>query len=106
MMTKTHTTVLFAGFLLIGTPMLALANEAQREKAAANFLEADANADGALTLAEFTTLIDLNATQGIGRSEMIQRTGRYEMAFGRIDANSDGKLSSDEMQAMAAKANR
>lgn len=82
----------------------ALAAGSEREILAENFLEADANADGALTLQEFTALIDLNAADGIARANMIKRAGRQSTAFGRIDANSDGIITTDELSAMAAKA--
>lgn len=72
-----------------------------RAKATENFAEADANADGALTIDEFTRFIDLNAEDSIGRARLVQRTGRYETAFGRVDANSDGIIGADELAAMA-----
>ena len=80
----------------------ALAGSPQ-ELAAENFVQADADADGALTLDEFKALIDLNAQDGIGRASLIRRMGREEMAFGRIDADADGLLSTDEISAMAAR---
>ncbi|MEO0761300.1 MAG: hypothetical protein AAFZ09_05745 [Pseudomonadota bacterium] len=76
-------------------------SEAAKEQAVANFMQADANADSALTKGEFVTLIDLNAQSGIGRATMIQRFNRYDMAFGRIDANGDGLVTPEEMQALA-----
>ncbi|MEM8792659.1 MAG: hypothetical protein AAGE80_13650 [Pseudomonadota bacterium] len=79
---------------------------AQQDMAVENFKEADANADGALTLNEFTALIDLNAADGIGRAHIIKRMGKQSMAFGRIDANSDGLISTEELSAMAANARR
>lgn len=82
------------------------ANEATREQIQSNFLQADANEDGALTLGEFTTLINLNAEHNIGRSRMVKRLGRYETAFGRLDTNADGIVSADELAAMAEKAGR
>ncbi|MEL6999154.1 MAG: hypothetical protein AAFP68_12905 [Pseudomonadota bacterium] len=99
-MQKTLTITAFTATLLTAIGGHALANE----KAAENFMQADANADGSLTLQEFTTLIDLNAADGIGRAAMIKRMGRQSMAFGRIDQNSDGLISNDEISALAAKA--
>ncbi|MEM9139429.1 MAG: hypothetical protein AAGB15_06325 [Pseudomonadota bacterium] len=84
----------------------ATAAGSQQEAAAQNFAEADVNADGALTMAEFTALIDLNAADGIGRAAMIKRMGKQAMAFGRIDANSDGVITTEEISAMAARAQR
>ena len=80
------------------------ANEAMREQLKTNFLQADVNEDGALTLDEFTTLINLNADHGIGRARMVKRFGKYETAFGRLDKNADGIVSTDELAAMAEKA--
>ncbi len=73
-----------------------------RERAAENFQQADTNADGMLTLGEFTTLIDLNAAENVGRPRMIRRFGRYRTAFGRVNANADGLVTPGEMAAMAA----
>lgn len=87
--------------IVIGGVPSAVAQQGDREQMAANFMQADANADQALTLSEFTTLIDLNAAGGIGRASMLKRSGRYGMAFGRIDANGDGLITTDEMQALA-----
>jgi Ca2+-binding EF-hand superfamily protein len=95
-----------ATVLVIGAALPTVANETARSQIAANVLEADADADGALTLEEFTTLIDLNADSGIGRARMIQRNDRYSMAFGRIDLNGDGFLTKDELEDMAARARR
>lgn len=89
--------------LMVSAASTAAADE-QRAAAQENFLEADANADGALTIDEFTRLIDLNAEDGIGRSRMIQRTGRYAVAFSRIDANGDEIIGADELAAMAERA--
>ncbi len=86
--------------LIIGAVSVAAAQD-NREKAAANFAEADANADSALTIDEFTRFIDLNAEDRLGNARMIQRTGRYSTAFGRVDANGDGMASTDELAAMA-----
>lgn len=76
------------------------------EQVVVNFQQADANGDRSLTFAEFTRLIDLNAHHGIGRAALIQRRGAYQMAFGRIDADGNGVVTTDEMQAMAARAAR
>ncbi len=73
---------------------------------ARNFQEADVDADGVLTLSEFTTLIDLNARDGIGRSAVVQRFGQYGMAFMRVDVDMDGRVTPEEMAAIAARAQR
>ena len=93
--------------IALATAPLAAAEESEavREQARANFLEADVDGDRALTLPEFTTLIDLNAEDGIGRAHLIRRMGRYEMAFGRVDADADGLVTTEEIRA-AAKSRR
>jgi len=96
----------FVTLIAFGGAGHALANEAQKEQAKANFVEADADADGALTLSEFTTLIDLNASHGIGRAATVKRFGRYDVAFGRADGNGDGLVTPEEMQALAESANQ
>ncbi len=68
-----------------------------REKAAENFLQADVNSDGALTIDEFTTFIGLNADDNLGRAATVRRFGRYEMAFERLDANTDGVVTTEEL---------
>ncbi|MEL6978241.1 MAG: hypothetical protein AAGM38_06135 [Pseudomonadota bacterium] len=86
------------------TPPNAAKERAAKERAAENFLQADANADGALNRSEFETLIDLNADDDIGRANMVRRFGRYDMAFSRVDANQDGFATPEEMRALAAQA--
>ncbi|MEO1274359.1 MAG: hypothetical protein AAFU72_12605 [Pseudomonadota bacterium] len=102
--TPTAITALLA-LAIAATAADASASEAKREQAVENFLEADANADGALTRNEFATLISLNADDGIGRARMVKRLGKQDVAFGRLDANADGLVTTDEMKA-AAEANR
>lgn len=82
----------------------AAANEHQRELALENFLQADANADGALTFGEFAALIDLNAEDNLGRARLVARMNRYEMAFGRADANADGVVTPEEIAELAERA--
>lgn len=71
---------------------------ASNQQAAANFIQADGNGDGALTPGEFKTFIDLNATHGIGRSQMVRDRNMYGRAFGRLDTNGDGKITAAELQ--------
>ena len=77
------------------------ANDAQREQVKANFREADADGDGALSRVEFTDLIDLNARDDIGRAKLIVTFDRYDMAFGQADANADGGVTLEEIFAVA-----
>jgi len=103
-MTQRH-----AGSALVPTALVAAllpgavaaASEAEREKAAENFVQADVDADGALTLAEFTTLIDLNAEDDLGRAATVKRFGGYAKAFGRIDSDGDGVVTPAEIRAQA-----
>ena len=89
----------FFALAIAGFATTAAANN--QEKVKENFLQADADADGALTIDEFTRLIDLNAEDKIGRASLVQRTGRYKTAFERIDANSNGLVETEELAAMA-----
>ena len=78
------------------------ASDAQREQVAANFREADADGDGTLTRREFTKLIQLTAQHDIGRAKLIASFNRYDMAFGRADANADGSVTPEELSALSA----
>ncbi|MEM6973227.1 MAG: hypothetical protein AAF577_10530 [Pseudomonadota bacterium] len=97
--------VLFA-VITLGIAPGASAQSANRDQLIENFMQADADADGALTLSEFTTLIDLNAQSGIGRAALIKRMGRYGTAFGRLDGDGNGIVTTEEMQALAERARR
>lgn len=76
-------------------------SEAERQMMFVNLAEADADADSAISRGEFEVLINLNAADNIGRAARIVRTGRYDMAFDRIDTDGDGFLTEAEMQALA-----
>lgn len=100
-----HAMKLAALTALLLTPSLqAQASEEMMKKAAENFAQADGDADGALTLEEFTKLIDLNAEDEIGRAAMVKRMGKQSTAFERVDANADGIVSTEELEAMASRA--
>lgn len=75
----------------------------EREQARANFLEADVNEDKQLDRDEFTTFIDLNAEDGLGRASTIRSLGMHGTAFGRVDANGDGLVSREEIEAGAGR---
>ncbi|MTI06660.1 hypothetical protein E1180_14155 [Roseibium denhamense] len=61
-------------------------------------MQADGNGDGALTPAEFKAFIDLNAAHSIGRAQTVRDRNLYGRAFGRLDANGDGKVTGAELQ--------
>jgi len=99
---KTTVTSLFITASVLAIPVAAPAYaQDDRDQARANFLQADANKDDQLDLAEFTTFVDLNAEHGLGQASMVRRFGMHETAFGRIDANSDGHASREEIEAQA-----
>ena len=102
----TLTNVLCATAALIALPLAGAhaqtMSSADRQKMLENIVQADANDDGAVSRAEFETLIKLNARDGLGRAAQVQKTGRYSMAFKRLDTNGDGFLTKKEMQALAA----
>jgi hypothetical protein len=68
---------------------------------AQNFRQADANSDGVLVQAEFATLIDLNAAQGLGNAARVKSRGLHAKAFRRVDGNGDGRVTPSELQAMS-----
>lgn len=76
-------------------------SEADRRKLIENILEADADKNGALTQGEFETLIRLNAADNLGRAKLVVRAGAYGKAFNRLDKNSDGAVTREEMQELA-----
>lgn len=80
------------------SPLAAAAQNS--EHAAENFAKADANGDGALAYTEFATFIDLNAADGLGNAPRISARGLHERAFKRVDANGDGFVMPQELQAM------
>lgn len=77
------------------------ASDANRQKVAENFKTADANGDGMLTRGEFEKLLQLNAQANIGQAAQIVRFGRYDMAFNRVDADRNGLVTPQELQALA-----
>ena len=54
-----------------------------------------------LTRGEFEKLIQLNAQANIGQAAQIVRFGRYDMAFNRVDADRNGLVTPQELQALA-----
>lgn len=68
--------------------------------AAENYRQADANNDGVLVYAEFATFIDLNAADGLGNADRVSSRGMHARAFERVDANGDGIVSPQELQAI------
>ena len=87
------------GLVLALAPVaLSQGAHASSQQAAANFVAADINGDGALTQAEFKSFIDLNAAHNIGRAQTVKDRGLYDRAFARLDLNRDGRISSAELQ--------
>ena len=76
-------------------------SEANKQKLAENLAQADANGDKALTRAEFNNLLVLNAQDNIGKAAQIVRFGRQDTAFNQIDADRNGLVTQQEMQALA-----
>lgn len=76
-------------------------SDANKQKLAENYAQADANGDKALTRAEFNNLLLLNAQDKIGRAAQIVRFGRQDTAFNQIDADRNGLVTQQELQALA-----
>ena len=72
----------------------------QADEGAENYRQADANGDGVLVYAEFATFIDLNAADGLGQAARISARGMHARAFAHVDANGDGVVSPQELQAV------
>lgn len=96
-----RTTRLILAALMGASFTMALPAAAQdAELGAENYRQADANRDGVLVYAEFATFIDLNATDGLGNAARVSSRGLHAWAFKRIDANGDGVVSPQELQAI------
>ncbi len=67
---------------------------------AENYRQADADGDGILVYAEFATFIDLAAADGLGNAERISARGWHSRAFSRVDADGDGRVTPQELEAM------
>lgn len=76
-------------------------SDADKQKMAENVAEADADGDAALSRGEFDMLLQLNAQDNLGRAAQIVRLGRQAMAFNRIDADGNGLVTRQEIQALA-----
>ena len=102
MISKLKFAVFLASASLLSLAVAAPANaDAQRAQVQANFQQADVNQDGQLDMAEFTTFINLNSDHNLGRAGMIRRFGMYSRAFDAADANGDGFVSKQEIEARA-----
>ena len=62
----------------------------------ANYLAADEDGDGNLTMLQFRTFIDANAEIDFAMARQVKRFRGYRQAFLRVDLNSDGSLSWQE----------
>jgi Ca2+-binding EF-hand superfamily protein len=85
------------GFFVL-SPVVAVADSASLGKE--NFRQADVDDDGQLVYAEFATFIDLNAADGLGNAAMVSSRGMHARAFKRVDADGDGIVTPEELQAM------
>ncbi|NJM33391.1 MAG: hypothetical protein HC850_00415 [Rhodomicrobium sp.] len=102
MASKALAIALFAAPSLLMIALSAPANaQEQRDQARANFEQADVNKDELLDRAEFTTFINLNADDGLGRAPMIRSLDMYGRAFGTADTNGDGMVSKQEIASQA-----
>jgi hypothetical protein len=75
--------------------------DAEKQKLAENYVQADADGDKALTRSEFHTLLSLNAQDNLGKATQIVKFGRQDMAFNRIDADRNDLVTQQELQALA-----
>ena len=87
--------------LPLGTAEAQTLSAVDRQKMIENIVQADQNNDGAISRAEFEALIDLNAADSLGRAGQVKRLGAHDAAFGRLDADGNGLLTREEMQALA-----
>ena len=74
---------------------------AEKQAMLENMLKADSNNDGMISRSEFEVLMQMNADDGLGAAGLVVRTGAYDKAFSKVDANGDGVLTKEEAQAMA-----
>ena len=95
---KTMTTFAILTVLVTAATHAQAQSDSERQLAAENYAQADQNGDGLLSRAEFVQFIDLNAADNLGRSGQLKASGRYDMAFNRLDANDDDMISPAEMQ--------
>jgi Ca2+-binding EF-hand superfamily protein len=83
-------------FALAAALVTALPAAAQEQA----FLTADKSGDGSLTQTEFKTFVDTIAQSGKPIAAKIKASGRYGLAFGRIDKNKDGLVSVGELSSL------
>ena len=76
-------------------------SDAGRQALIENVLQSDTNNDGALYLSEFELLMKRNADDKRGSALIVVRTGAHGRVFKRLDKNSDGAVTRDEIQALA-----
>lgn len=95
--------IVAASALLVAASASANEKTDDRAKARENFQQADVDSDGKLTRAEFRNFINANADDDIGRASTVRRFGAYDRAFGRLDANKDGEITTQELAAAREK---
>ena len=95
-------TVTVLSIALFGVSAPAHSDKAAEQSLAvprANFTEADADSDEALTPDEFVVFIDANAAAKFGKAPKIKRFGALKRAFSGVDADEDGQVTWPEFVA-------
>ena len=92
----TRNTTIAALFALTATLAVSTTVHAQQEA----FMTADKNADTKLDQNEFKVFIDMIAASGKQMAVKVKQSGRYAMAFGRIDKDQNGLLTPTELSAL------
>lgn len=90
------TKTLLTALAVVSAFALAMPAHAQEEA----FLTAETSGDGSLDKTEFKTFIDLMAQSGKPVAAKLKASGRYGLAFGRIDKNKDGLVSPTELSSL------
>ncbi|MEO1700558.1 MAG: hypothetical protein AAFR71_00780 [Pseudomonadota bacterium] len=93
-------TLIFAPLVAASLIVTLPAAAQNAELAAENYRQADNDGDGVLVYAEFATFIDLNAADGLGNAARVSSRGMHARAFTRVDADGDGVVTPQELQAL------
>jgi len=85
--------------LIVALFVLTMPALAYSEAEASAFRKADTNSDRLIDKKEFRTLIEEMAAIGAEKALSVKRWGAYGVGFKRADANGDGMISVEELQA-------